>query len=91
MVCNEDIEAAEDGHRGLDQGAASSRGIQLLFHRVASGGAAALVEQGLGSVLRHTVAEDDPRAGLREEAHGLRADAARAAGDEGNFAVELQG
>jgi len=58
--------------------------------RVASFSAVALGGQRFGSVLRALVAEGDSSSGLDEQTHGFSANTARAAGNQGNLAVERE-
>jgi hypothetical protein len=54
-------------------------------------GAATFCDEGFGLWGGGTITEDDPGSGLAEEAYGGSADATRASGDEGDFALERHG
>ena len=79
------VEAAEGGDGSGDEGFAIFRGEERLLDSAAEVGAAALGCEGFSLASGGEVTEDDPGAGLAEEADGGCADSAGASGDEGDF------
>ena len=79
------VEAAEGGDCSGDEGLTVLRGGERLVDGAAEVGAAALPNEGFGLLGGGAVAEDDPCAGLTEEADGGSADSTGASGDEGDF------
>ena len=90
MVDDKDIERAEGGDGGGDEGLAVFRGGKLLLDGDAVGGSAKLGDEGFGLLAGALVAEGDAGTGLAEETNGSGSDAARASGDEGGATGEGQ-
>src|SRR5271165_2504660 len=91
MVDHQDVEPPERAHRTLNERAAIRRRGQILPDRKAAVAAPAFGRQGFGTFPRLPIAEGHSRAGHRKQAHGLRTDAPRTAGDEGSFVFENEG
>jgi lipid-binding SYLF domain-containing protein len=86
MVCDQDIQPAESLYGRVNQFACSFRSFEI----AGDGGAvgfSTISDKLLGRRRGILVIEQHLRAGFDKHFHGSRADAARAASDERNFAV----
>jgi hypothetical protein len=88
VIDDEDVDLSKGSHCMNDKRPTIFNGAQLLLNRAAVFFAAALFDESCGAVCGGAVAEDDAGSGLAEEADGGGSDAARAAGDERDFARE---